>query len=486
MLRFDPDTGTISPATADIRETVRDMFIAAFTKNGLPTLDTRAETPAGQLIDSLAAIIADKDAEILFLANQFNPLTASGQWQAALGQVYFLTPIQAAARTAQCTCYGFSGTVIPKGSIIQCTQDNTQWVSTEDAQIPSPGSSIDVQFQCMTMDLGAVGANTLTKIVTVTPGWDSVTNVASSSPGQAAESQKAFEKRRYNSVAINGRGSVSALYSALASITGVVDCVVLENNGSSAAVMNGVSVPAHSVWITLVGGDGGEIAAAIYRNKDAGCGTSGGTTVTYTDTELPMQPTYSYQICRPSYIDFGVIVTIRQTPTTPADIEQKIKDAVVANFNGENENFLRAGSAQTIYASRFYADIISAGANDLVTVAIGTCRKATCTVAGTADTIIPANAQIKCTSDNTVWETPSAITIPAGGSTTATFICTTADAGTVAAGTLTQILTTTTGWSSVTNAAASTSGSGWYTQIDINADKEPVLTEANVTVTINQ
>lgn len=486
MLSFDEKTGTlVSPSTATIRENVRAMFVQAFTKNGLPSLDTAPETPAGQLIDSLTAIIADKDAEVLFLANQFNPLVASGQWQAALGQIYFLTPNQAAARTATCTCTGLRNTPIPAGSIIQCTQDNTQWASTDNAVIPS-GGSIDVEFQCLTMETDAVGAGTLTKIVTVTPGWDSVTNVAASTAGREAESQKAFEKRRYNSVAINGRGSVSALYSAIATISDVIDCVVLENNGSSAAAMNGVSVPAHSVWITVAGGDGGTIAAAIYRNKDVGCGTSGGTTVTYTDTELPMLPTYTYQICRPTNIDFAVTVTIRETPTTPADVEQQIKNAVVANFNGQNENFLRAGAAQTIYASRFYADIISAGAQDLVTVAIGTCRRAVCTITGTEGTVIRANAQIKCTFDNTVWETPSAITIPAGGSITATFICKTADSGTVAAGTLTQILTTTTGWSSVTNAAASTSGSGWYTEIDVNADQEPVLTAANVTVTINQ
>lgn len=368
-LSFDPATGLVAPPTADIRAEVAAAFVAAFTKNGLPPLDTAAETPAGQLIDSIAAIVADKDAELLYLANQFNPLTAEGVWQAALGQIYFLTPTVATARIAICKCSGLPGTVIAQGSLIQCSQDNTQWAATANYTIPFDGS-VDVQFQCVTMDTGSVGAGTLNKIVTVTPGWDSVTNENASTPGSEAETQLAFEKRRYQSVAINGKGSVSALYSAIASIPNVVDCLILENDTSAAVTQHGVSIPAHSIWITVAGGTASEIAAAIYRNKDAGCGTAGGTTCTYTATDIPASPVYTYQYCVPTEVAIGITVTIDNTSTTPGDVAERLKAAIIKNFNGETEEYTRCGAGQDIYSSRFYADAVATGAEGLVSITL--------------------------------------------------------------------------------------------------------------------
>ena len=367
-ITFDPAVGLVAPSTADIRADVAAMFVAAFTKNGLPPLNTEPETPAGQLIDSLTAIIADKDAELLYLANQFNPLTAQGIWQAAIGQIYFLAPTTATNSVAACTCTGLPGTVIGAGSIIQSSADNTQWVALETQPIPSSGS-VTVSFQCQEAGQIAASAGTLDKIVTVTPGWDSVTNPTAAVVGTLAETQLAFEKRRYNSVAINARGSINALYSALSAIEGVIDLAVLENNTSSPVTKHGVSVPGHSVYISIVGGTETDIAAAIYRNKDAGCGTAGNTAISYTDDTIALSPTYNYYIERPADLTFGVKVTIRDTEQTPADIEQLIKDAVVKNFNG-GSTFSRAGTGQTIYSSRFYGDVIAQGANDLVSVQI--------------------------------------------------------------------------------------------------------------------
>lgn len=367
-LTFNPETGLVAQSTAEIRADVAAMFAQAFVKNGLPALNIEPETPAGQLIDSLTAIIADKDAEILYLANMFNPLVAEGVWQAALGQIYFLAPNTATNSVAECTCTGLKGTVIAAGSIIQSEVDNTQWIALDTKTIPSSGT-VQVSFQCQTAGEISAGAGTLNRIVTVTPGWDTVTNSTAAVVGTLAETQLAFEKRRYNSVAINARGSINALYSALSAIEGVIDLAVLENNTSSPVIKNGVSIPGHSVYISIVGGSETDIAEAIYRNKDAGCGTAGNTQISYTDDTLALAPTYEYNIERPSDLPFGVTVTIRETETTPADIEQLIKDAVVTNFNG-GSSFTRAGTAQTIYSSRFYGDIISQGANDLVTVQI--------------------------------------------------------------------------------------------------------------------
>lgn len=70
-------------------------------------------TPQGQLITSETAIVQDKNSQLLFLANMFNPETAEGIYQDALAKIYFLTRQPARSTVVPCTCTGLPGTVIP-------------------------------------------------------------------------------------------------------------------------------------------------------------------------------------------------------------------------------------------------------------------------------------------------------------------------------------------------------------------------------------
>lgn len=385
MLHFDPQTGLYAEEVETVRETVRQDWKTAFQRDGAPELNTEPGTPAGQLIDSQAAAIVDKDNEVLFLANQFNPLTASGIWQDALGKIYFLTRKVAQASEALCLCNGLAGTVIARGARIKSSADSSEWACTETVTIPAGGMA-QARFQAQTLGPVAAQANTLTEIVTVTPGWDSVTNPAAAAVGRDVESQLEFEKRRYAGVAANARGSVSALYGAIADLPDVLDVVVLENIGNDPIISWGVTIPGHSVWIAVTGGTDGEIAEVIYRKKDAGCGTAGNTQISYQATELPGQPIYIYSIERPALLAVGVRVTISLTPATPQDIEQQIKNAVLADFNGAGpHNSLRVGTAQEVYASRFYCSVIGAGVQNLVSIEV--CAPASGAAWGTSITI---------------------------------------------------------------------------------------------------
>ena len=368
MLTFNPTTGLVADDVETVREAVRADWVAAFAKDGRPELNTEPETPAGQLIDSQTAAIVNKDGEVLYLANQFSPLTAEGVWQDALGKIYFLTRQVQQASVAQCVCTGFPGTVIPAGALVKSEADGTFWSCDAALSIPQSGT-VTGQFTAQTTGPLEAGADTLTQIVTIVPGWDAVSNPAAATVGRDAETQAEFEARRYRSVAANARGSVNALYGAIADLDGVIDCVVLENTGSEPAEQWGVTIPGHSVWIAVIGGADAAIAQAVYSKKDAGCGTAGNTSVTYQDTSLPGQPIYTYQIERPAPLAFAVRVTLRLTPTTPQDIEQKIKDAVLADFNGAGpHDNLRVGTAQEVYASRFYCAVIGAGVQNLVSI----------------------------------------------------------------------------------------------------------------------
>lgn len=367
---FNPDTGLTVESAADVLAQIEADWQNAFSGGGLPALNVDPATPAGQLIATEAALVQAKDSEILFLANQFNPLTAEGRWQEALGRIYFISRKTAEPTVVSCTCTGLYNTTIPAGSIVQNT-DGYQLRSLDAATIPSSGT-VDIEFEVTETGPIVIAAGTVTKIITVIPGWDSVANSAAGVLGRDAETQTEFETRRYNSVATNAHGSVSAIQGAISGVDGVLDCKVLENSTDTAMTILGVSVAPHSICACVFGGDGTDIAEAIYRKKDAGCGTTGSTVVSYTDPDFN-NAVYTYNILRPIVVDVKMAVTIKNTGSTPASIADDIKAALVADFYGQMEN-ARVGLGQTLYASRFYPVVIGAGVSDFVslTVALGT------------------------------------------------------------------------------------------------------------------
>lgn len=368
-LTFD-STGIQAEETSVIRERIRNEWINAFaTDPNLPPLDVNPETPAGQLIDGETALASEKDNELVFLANQFNPKNAVDAWQDALGAIYFIKRKIALPTYVTCQAEGAYGTVIPYGAIVQDTNGYT-YMNTAPATINASGQAT-LYMRCT--ELGAVEATsgTLTKIVTTVPGWDSVTNAAAGVTGREVESQAAFESRRVQSVAKNAHGSVASLFGAIADINDVTALLILENVTNSNITEKGVTIAGHSVYISVYGGDNNDIAKAIYNKLDAGCGTNGNTLVTYNPASdnIDDQPdmVYSYYIERPTAVSIGIVVTVSDSQTTT--LTNAIKKAVVDNFNG-NSGYRRVKMGDTLYASRFYADVIKAGVTKLETIQI--------------------------------------------------------------------------------------------------------------------
>lgn len=395
LLNFDPQVGMVAPDTAVLRDAVAANWEQAFnTGDGSPVLDTEAATPAGQLVDAEAAYLAQVNAEFLYIASMLNPRTSEGVWQDALGYIYFLTRKVAQPTLVTVTCSGLQGTEIPAGAQMR-DDDGVRYELTSTVTIPA-GGSVDAVFQCLEAGPIECPAGTLTTIVTVIPGWDSGTNAAAGVIGRNRESQADFENRRFASVAKNSHGSVFSLQGALADLDGVVDCTVLENPTSATVTKHGVSIPSHSVAICIYGGADADIAETIYNKKDAGCGTTGGTTVTHIATDFG-NAVYQYSIVRPTPTDVKVAVEINRTDSTSATVEQDIKDAVIADFNGQdiNSGNVRVGLAQTLYASRFAVAVIkTAGVSDLVgiTVALGTgTAGASITIPGDVEPTISAS-----------------------------------------------------------------------------------------------
>ncbi len=362
---FDPKTGLGVPDTASIYATVAAEWQNALGSN----LNTEPSTPQGQLITTQTAMIAAKNTELVKLAQQFNPLTAEGVWQDAIGYIYFLTRNVAQATTVVCQCRGLVNTIIPANSVIEDTSGN-RFVSISDAVIPQ-SEVIEVTFEAQVAGVLEVPANSVNTIISVVPGWDTVNNELSGISGRLTETQAAFERRRYASVAKNAHGTVSALYGTLADINNVIDVVVLENRTNAPVEQAGVTIDGHSVFISIFGGTDAEIAQAIYLKLGAGCGTTGSDLVTYVATEF-YNAVYTYNITRPTQTPVFIKVVIRETERTPATIIEDVRAAIVENFNGlDGSGNTRVAMADTLYASRFYTAIINAGGTELISCEVG-------------------------------------------------------------------------------------------------------------------
>lgn len=369
QLEFDPASGVVVPTTREVREDVAAGFQEAFKVNDEdPALNVDSASPMGQVVDLVTTEVAAKNTEVAFLANQLNPRTATGVWLDALAALYGLTRKVSEPTVVVCTCTGLQGTVIPYGAIVQDTLGNKlRHTAAGGVVIPDAGT-IDTTFA--TVDHGAIeiSAGTVTKIVTVVAGWDSVTNAAAGITGRDVEPDGELLNRIKQSYAINANGTVANLQANLAALPGVLDCVVLENYTNNPAQQYGITINAHSVAVCIVGGEDADIAETIFQRKSAGCGTVGTTQVTYVDTEH-FNASYVYNIVRPTAVAFKVEVTFfaeDMNPTTAAAVKQ----AIESDFLGELEN-PRVKLATTVYASRFYRCIQAVTTSPVKQILVG-------------------------------------------------------------------------------------------------------------------
>lgn len=368
-LTFNSATGIVADETSVIRANIAQEWKNAFaTDPSLPELDTNAETPAGQLIDGETALASEKDNELIFVSNQFNPKNAVGAWQDALAAIYFIRRKIAQPTYVTCQASGAYGTVIPYGAIVQDTNGYT-FMNTSPATINASGQAT-LYTRCTELGAIEVASGTVTKIITTVPGWDSVTNAAAGVTGRDMESQAALESRRVQSVAKNSHGAVASLFGAIADINDVSALLILENTGNTDKTEKGVTLGGHSVYISVYGGENADIARAIYNKLDAGCGTNGNTLISYnpvSDSESQPDALYQYYIERPTAVSTAIVVTLADSQTT--SLTNAIKQAVVDNFNGNSE-YRRVKMGDTLYASRFYADVVKAGATQLKTIKV--------------------------------------------------------------------------------------------------------------------
>jgi hypothetical protein len=360
-------TGLVLPAEAAILAGVSADINAAFGGGVNPALNT----PQGQLAQSMAAIIGDKNNLLAEYVNQINPDVADGRMQDAIARIYFLDRNPALPTTIQVTCVGLAGTVIPVGAMVSDGNSNL-YSCTQAGTIPA-GGSITLSFACTATGPTAVPASV--SIYKTIIGWDTATLV-SGVVGQNVESRAAFEYRRKQSVALNGKGSLPSIYANVFAVSGVLDVYVAENTTSSPITLGttNYSLLPHSIYVAAVGGASADIASAIWLRKDCGADYNGNTSVTVTDTSgynIPY-PAYTVKYQIPTAQPILFAVQIANNASLPSNIVSLVQNAIISAFAG-GDGGTRARIGSTIYASRYYAPVAAVATNvSILSLLIGT------------------------------------------------------------------------------------------------------------------
>lgn len=349
------DKGIIAPTTDEVINSLWEMFKSVFGKE----LNTALNTPQGQLVTSLAAIITDERNQMINLLNQFDPRYAQGIWQDALGHIYFMTRKQGTHANVELLLTGLAGTVIKVGTSF--SDDNGRiWQLTHDAIIDASGHII-AHAICTEAGLISAAPETITGIPKAISGLDRVTNPYAAIAGVNEESRIDFEKRRYASVAINSKNTNASTYGAVADLADVKDVFVIDNPTDETIRVGATNYPVirNSILVSVMGGDDETIARTILTKAGSGCSFNGNTECVIADTEnFPVRPpTYKVKFLRPALVPVFFQVTVADRDLLSYQDSEAVKEAIIKAFSSGTA---KATIGQPVIASKFICPVAAA------------------------------------------------------------------------------------------------------------------------------
>ena len=241
-------------------------------------LDLAPETPAGQLAGQLALTLAQVDEALVAVANGFSVGRGLGVQLDDLGSLLGIDRLGESRSRVDVILTGRPGAVIPAGSRARTDDEAAIFALDAAVTIPASGSITGIMTA---VDAGMIPApaGTLTRIIDLVAGWESVTNPADAALGRLVEADDAYRLRYARHTARNARSSTEAILAAVLEVPGISRALIRENATSAAVTVQGREIGAHSVYIVVQGGIDAAVARAIASSKTVGAATSGDTLV---------------------------------------------------------------------------------------------------------------------------------------------------------------------------------------------------------------
>lgn len=285
------------------------------------------DSPDYEMLSTFAELTYDtyQSGEILYNAQSVETAMGIGlDYQAALVGISRKQPTKS---SAVLTLTGVADTVITGGV---CADANGYlWDLSEPVTIGNGGTAT-VTAYCREYGFVSAQPNTITRIMTPTLGWESVTNAAAAVAGTSVEKDSELRARFRKSAALSSTSMLDSLQSAILAVVDVVRCTVYEND-TGQTDSNGI--PGHSVCCVIEGGDNQELADIIWKKKGIGPGSYGGAAGDPNLVQCTVYDTnnnaHTVSFARLSYVDVTISIEVIPKNGYSEDIATEIKMAIV-------------------------------------------------------------------------------------------------------------------------------------------------------------
>jgi uncharacterized phage protein gp47/JayE len=362
--------GYVPPTPDQVLTAVQDTYKNAYGSG----FNINPSSPNGLIISNLTLMgIQVVDVTTFLYDGIYNPNLAQGVWLDAICKFNYITRKPAVSSSVVCNVTGTPGVVIPMNS--QILNDNDDIFFNPAAITIGVGGTGSGTFTSLVTGPIECNAGSLTRIVAQLPGWDTVTNPANGTVGTNVQTDYSLRNTRIEALAIKSASTLDSMISRLADNGDIKDFYVAENTTNAPITVRGVTVSAHSMYISVFGGTSSEIAAIIYATKGDGCGMNGNTTVNYQDPNYiwVVQPiTYQTAVETPLQVN----ITIPVSTSYPSNIDDLIKQAILDNFNGATGlapvNMRVPPNNVTLDVTRFYSSLASLGIYNTISITVQT------------------------------------------------------------------------------------------------------------------
>jgi uncharacterized phage protein gp47/JayE len=279
----------------------------------------------GQLLAIFAQSIHDANQAGIAVYNSYSPATAVGVGLSNAVKINNIKRLVATNSEVNVTIGGNVGTTITSGVVGD--GEGNRWLLPMTVIIPIAG---DIIVTATAEQVGEVSAppGSITRILTPTAGWQTVTNVSAATLGQPVESDAQLRARQEISPSIYSFTPLSALAGALNALPGVTYGMIYEND---TATTDSNGVPAYSIAVVIKGGNVSDIAHTIYSKKAPGIPTYGTSTQAVVDIAGVSRDIH-FSI--PAEIAIKCEVTIHADTGYTSAIGVAIQQAVTDYING--------------------------------------------------------------------------------------------------------------------------------------------------------
>ena len=289
-----------------------------------------SNTPDGQMINIFALAKMDVLQLAVMIYNSFDPDQAVGTALDAICQLCGITRrggsyTQIAIDITATSAVTLNGLDTPAEITYTVSDNNGNQFQLLETVTLSAGTT-SLNFQARNLGNVQVLPDTITNPVTVVVGISTINNPgAPYQQGEDQETDAQLRLRRQQSVSLPAQGAFGSLLGAVLDLDGVTDAILFENNTGA---VDSNSIPAHSIWLIVDGGDNNEIAEAMYLIRNLGVGMKGDTDVDILQVD---GTTFSVYFDRAVQQDLYVQFSVKSLSNAVID-EQALKDYLALNY----------------------------------------------------------------------------------------------------------------------------------------------------------